>query len=87
MKRTLFNIADRMQAPQETISMISSFSISGNYRMLQQVRVVVKRVWRKWLARRRAGPCSWDSLGYIWQRYPLPEARVVQSIYRVAANP
>lgn len=63
------------------------YGITGNYRMLQRLRQEVKRVWMKWLARRRAGPCSWDSLSYLWQRYPLPPARVVHSIYRVAANP
>jgi group II intron reverse transcriptase/maturase len=63
------------------------YGLTGNSRMLQQLRLVVKRVWRKWLARRRAGPCSWASLGSLWQRYPLPKARVVHSIYRVAASP
>lgn len=63
------------------------YGITGNSRMLQQLRLVVKRVWRKWLARRRAGPCSWASLNWVWQRYPLPPARVVHSIYRVRVNP
>lgn len=63
------------------------YGLTGNSRMLQQLRLVVKRIWRKWLARRRAGPCSWESLGSLWQRYPLPQARVIHSIYRVAANP
>jgi len=63
------------------------YGITGNSRMLHELRLVVKRVWRKWLARRRAGPCSWDFLNSLWQQYPLPKARVVHSIYRVAANP
>jgi RNA-directed DNA polymerase len=63
------------------------YGLTGNYRMLSQLRHVVKQVWRKWLARRRAGPGSWASLGSVWQRFPLPYARVTHSIYRVAAKP
>jgi len=57
------------------------YGITGNYRMLTRLRQVVRRVWRKWLARRRAGPLSWDTFSHLWQRYPLPPARVVHSVY------
>lgn len=63
------------------------YGITGNGRALTRLRHVVRQAWGKWLARRRAGSCSWASLGYVWQRYPLPPPRVVHSIYRVAANP
>jgi group II intron reverse transcriptase/maturase len=57
------------------------YGVTGNYRMLSQLRLVVKQVWRKWLARRRAGPFSWDNFCHLWQRYPLPPAKVVHSVY------
>jgi RNA-directed DNA polymerase len=57
------------------------YGITGNYRALTRLRQVVRQAWRKWLARRRAGPFSWDTFGRLWQRYPLPRARVVHSVY------
>jgi RNA-directed DNA polymerase len=57
------------------------YGITGNYRALARLRHVVGRVWRKWLARRRAGPLPWTAFGRLLQRYPLPTARVVHSVY------
>jgi RNA-directed DNA polymerase len=57
------------------------YGITGNYRALARLRYVVGRVWRKWLARRRAGPLPWAAFGRLLQRYPLPAARVVHSVY------
>ena len=57
------------------------YGITGNYRMLQQLRYEVQRIWRKWLARRRAGPLPWEAFHAVLQRYPLPPARVVHSVY------
>lgn len=59
------------------------YGITGNYRLLDRLRRVVERVWRKWLARRdRAGPLAWDRFGWLLERFPLPAARVVRSVYR-----
>ncbi len=57
------------------------YGITGNCRALQQLRRVVQRVWRYWLARRRAGPLPWRDFLRITERYPLPPARVVHSVY------
>jgi group II intron reverse transcriptase/maturase len=57
------------------------FGITGNGRMLQKIRHVVTIVWRKWLARRRDRPLSWDQFARVLERYPLPAARVVHSVY------
>jgi group II intron reverse transcriptase/maturase len=56
------------------------YGITGNSRMVQQLRHVVKRVWQKWLARRRAGALSWARFHRLLARYPLPAARVVHSV-------
>jgi RNA-directed DNA polymerase len=58
------------------------YGITGNYRMLHELRAVVAEVWRKWLARcRRAGTLPWDRFVRLLKRFPLPAARVVQSVY------
>ena len=57
------------------------FGITGNGRMLQKLRQVVTAVWRKWLARRRAGTLPWDRFRRVLERFPLPNARVVHSVY------
>jgi RNA-directed DNA polymerase len=64
------------------------YGITGNSRMLQRLRWVVRRIWKKWLARRcRAGRLRWDHFARLEQRFPLPPPRVVHSVYRPAANP
>jgi RNA-directed DNA polymerase len=62
------------------------YGITGNGRMLTRLRYVVRRIWRKWLARRRAGPLPWDAFCRLVQRYPLPAARVVHSVYAFSAT-
>lgn len=57
------------------------YGITGNYRMLQKLRHVVEGVWRKWLARRHAGPLYWERFCRLLERFPLPVARVVHSVY------
>jgi RNA-directed DNA polymerase len=63
------------------------YGITGNARALDALRQWVRRIWHKWLSRR-----SWKT-GLTWPRMqrllavlPLPPARVIHSIYRVA-NP
>ena len=63
------------------------YGLTGNYRMLARLRSVVVRVWGKWLGRRGARPLSWERLGPLLARFPLPAARVVHSVYGTAANP
>jgi RNA-directed DNA polymerase len=57
------------------------YGITGNYRMLHELRAVVAEVWRKWLARRRAGTLPWNRFVRLLARFPLPAARVVQSVF------
>jgi group II intron reverse transcriptase/maturase len=63
------------------------YGITGNFRALCRLRVVVERLWRKWLARRRAGRLPWDRFGVLLERFPLPAARVVHSMCCRTANP
>jgi group II intron reverse transcriptase/maturase len=63
------------------------YGITGNAPMLQRLRYVVHRLWRKWLARRRAGPLTWDTFHRLLARLPLPPARVVHSFAFAKANP
>jgi group II intron reverse transcriptase/maturase len=57
------------------------FGITGNYRKLAKLRQVVVRVWKKWLGRRGSGPLNWEGFGRLLERFPLPAARVVHSVY------
>ena len=64
------------------------YGITGNLSMLRRLRLVVERVWRKWLARRSRGePLPWDYFKQLLGHVPLPPARVVHSVYRLAVKP
>lgn len=61
------------------------FGITGNARALSALRYHVTRIWNKWLARRSwKGAWTWARMNELLTRLPLPPARVVHSIYRVA---
>ena len=62
------------------------YGITGNFRALAWFLEAVRAAWRKWLSRRsqRAG-LSWQRFGVLSRSvYPLPEPRIVHSIYRAA---
>jgi group II intron reverse transcriptase/maturase len=62
------------------------FGLTGNSLWLQRVREGAMKLWRKWL-HKRGGKAAmpWEKFHLLLQRYPLPPARVVHSIY--AAKP
>jgi RNA-directed DNA polymerase len=63
------------------------YGITGNYDRLSRFRYAVAGIWRKWLGRRkRAGPISWTRFAPLLERYPLPAAVVVHSVYRAERN-
>jgi group II intron reverse transcriptase/maturase len=60
------------------------YGITGNARALSRFRHEAKRRWHKWLNRRsRATRLNWSAFTRLLQRYPLPPARVVHSVYVV----
>jgi group II intron reverse transcriptase/maturase len=65
------------------------YGITGNHRALAALREQVRRLWYKWLNRRsQRRSMNWDQFNRrLLSRYPLPNARVVHSVYRRAANP
>jgi RNA-directed DNA polymerase len=64
------------------------YGITGNYYALARFRHAVARIWRKWLSRRsQVGYVNWDRMMVILAHNPLPEPRIVHSVYRRAANP
>jgi hypothetical protein len=64
------------------------YGITGNGRALASFLHEVRRLWLKWLDRRSwRGRMSWEKFGRLTTRYPLPQPRVVHSIYRRAATP
>jgi len=64
------------------------YGITGNSRSLAWFRFGVIRCWRKWLNRRNRERClDWNIFNRLLERYPLPPARVVHSVYHRAASP
>jgi RNA-directed DNA polymerase len=64
------------------------YGITGNGDAIQRFRYEVARIWRKWLSRRRrSGFLSWATFTRILQRFALPAAVVVHSVYRKAREP
>jgi len=60
------------------------YGITGNYDTLSRFRYEVTRLWRKWLGRRsQAGPLPWPCFAQLLERYPLPAAEVIHSVYHV----
>jgi RNA-directed DNA polymerase len=65
----------------------ASYGITGNADALNRFRRGVIGLWRKWLGRRhRGGPVPWERMDRLLERYPLPPAIVVHSVYRRAAK-
>ena len=63
------------------------YGITGNAKALQGFRRGVIEAWRKWLGRRhRGGEVAWERMTRLLERYKLPPAVVVHSVYRLAAN-
>jgi RNA-directed DNA polymerase len=59
------------------------YGITGNWRALAGFLYLVRLTWHKWLNRRRRGrSLSWSAHAALLQRFPLPPARVVHSVYR-----
>jgi group II intron reverse transcriptase/maturase len=64
------------------------YGITGNCQALSWFRYGVMRCWRKWLNRRnRERTLDWGLFNRLLERYPLPPARVVHSVYARAASP
>jgi len=64
------------------------YGITGNARALARFLHEVRRLWRKWLHRRSwRARMTWVRFVRLTERYPLPPARVVHSVYRRAATP
>lgn len=58
------------------------YCLTGNGKRLSGFRYWAIRHWRKALVRRsRKGRATWDRMKEILDRYPLPPATVVHSIY------
>lgn len=63
------------------------FGLTGNVEALIVFRHRVYRRWFYWLRRRsHSGKLTWERYARMIERYPLPPARVVHSIYRRVAT-
>jgi len=88
-----FHRHDPIDEQQYTLSQklrghFAYYGITGNGPSLQWFRFEVGRCWQKWLNRRnRQRQLNWDQFNRLLQRYPLPQAKVVHSVYARAASP
>ena len=58
------------------------YGLTGNGKQLSQFRRAVVRSWHRWLGRRhRDGSMPWARMTEILTLFPLPQAKVVHSIY------
>ena len=63
------------------------FGLTGNGKQLVRFRNAVIKAWRRWLGRRhRAGRINWDGFKDLLMRFPLPQSKVVRSIYTSGAK-
>ena len=63
------------------------YGITGNAHALNRFRRGAISLWRKWLGRRhRGGAVPWERMYRLVERYPLPQAIVVHSVYRQSAK-
>jgi group II intron reverse transcriptase/maturase len=59
------------------------YGMTGNYAMLERAKRIVVRIWGKWLSRRSwKSRLRWNDLWELLGRLPLPQPRVVHSVYR-----
>lgn len=58
------------------------YGITGNWKALNLLRHWVKRIWHTWLDRRsHKAKTTWEVFNRILERFPLPSARVVHTVY------
>jgi group II intron reverse transcriptase/maturase len=78
---------DKVAAQQRALSQklrghYAYYGITGNGKAISAFAYAVVCIWRKWLSRRsHAGRLTWEVFLRLLQRYPLPPARVVHSVY------
>jgi len=64
------------------------YGITGNYSGLRRFQWGVQNIWWKWLSRRRRrGYLSWNAFRRLLDRYVLPAAVVIHSVYRRVGEP
>jgi RNA-directed DNA polymerase len=57
------------------------YGITGNFPSLKDFREEVRKIWKRWLSRRRrGGAMTWSEFLRLEKRYGLPRARVVHGL-------
>jgi hypothetical protein len=58
------------------------FGVQGNLHCIKRFVFHVRRAWRKWLDRRsQRGRMPWERFLHLLKRYPLPEPRIVVTLW------
>lgn len=84
-----WSVADQRAAlAQQLRGHYAYYGITGNGRALACLYYETRRAWRMWLNRRsQRNDMTWARFVRLLARHPLPEPRVVHSVYRYAAKP
>jgi group II intron reverse transcriptase/maturase len=63
------------------------YGVTGNGRALSLLRLLVRRIWQKWLNRRSwKTALTWARMNRLLKVFPLPPPRVVHSVYLSAKS-
>jgi group II intron reverse transcriptase/maturase len=64
------------------------YGVTGNIRALQNLRWLIRGIWRKWLNRRsQRARMSWRKFLLMEERYPLPRPRIVHQAVPPPSRP
>jgi hypothetical protein len=70
---------------QKLLGHYAYYGITGNSPAWSGFQRRATEIWRKWLSRRhRSQPMPWERFKRLLERYPLPPARAIHSIYAQA---
>jgi RNA-directed DNA polymerase len=72
---------------QKLLGHYGYYGITGNYFSLLEFREEARKIWKRWLSRRRRGGfMSWIDFSRLEQSYGLPRARVAHRLLSSAAT-
>lgn len=80
-------VAQRAVLGRKLLGHLGYYGITGNHEALARLRNGVRWTWWKWLARRSQRGMTLERFLEIFERFPLPRARIVHSYASRPANP
>lgn len=79
--------SQRKALAKKLIGHCAYYGITGNAHRLVVFRRELLRIWRYWLCRRSQQPLTWQAFYRLQERYVLPPAHAIHSIYAGVSRP